>query len=93
MNSTPASEPGVLGLGQQRAVHVGVAARLEHQRRSQVVVVLAQPLALLEHRRSLNGGKSVRRSAAAAHPPCGHRWSRIDAIAEARDIARMTRIC
>ena len=31
---------GALGLGEQRAVHVGVAARLEHQRAPQVVLVL-----------------------------------------------------
>ena len=33
----------MLGLGQQRAVHVGVAARLEHQRRAQVIAVAPRP--------------------------------------------------
>ena len=43
MNSTPASRIGALRLGQQRAVHVEVAARLEHQRAPQVVLVLLAP--------------------------------------------------
>ena len=38
-----------LGLGQQRAVHVEVPARLEHQRAAQVVLVLPRPGAPLEH--------------------------------------------
>ena len=40
MNSTPACEPGRHGLGQQRAVHVGVSARLEHQRPAKMIGVL-----------------------------------------------------
>ena len=59
MNSTPASESGALGARQQRAIHVGVTARLEHDRRAEIVVVLAQPLAPLEHRVALRLGKPV----------------------------------
>ena len=59
MKSTPASESGALRLGQERAVHVGVAARLEHQRRPQMVVVLLHPRTLLENRASLDGGKAL----------------------------------
>ena len=46
-------------LGQQRAVHVRVPARLEHQRRAQVVAVGPHPLAPLEHRRALDARKAV----------------------------------
>ena len=38
------------GLGEDRAVHVGVPARLEHQRPAQMIGVPLQPLALVEHR-------------------------------------------
>ena len=48
----------MLGRREQRAVHVGVAARLEHQRPPQVVVVLADELALLEDGRAFHRGKA-----------------------------------
>jgi hypothetical protein len=37
-------------LGEDRAVHVGMTARLQHQRPPQMVRVAAHPRALLEHR-------------------------------------------
>ena len=43
MNSTPACAPGGDRLGQERAVHVGVPARLQHDRAAQVVDVLLRP--------------------------------------------------
>ena len=49
MNSTPACESRGHRLGQQRAVHVGVPARLEHQRLAQVIEPLHGPGALFEH--------------------------------------------
>ena len=50
---------GPLRFGEQRPVHVGMAPRLEHQRRPQVVAVLAHPFPLLEHRRALDVRKPV----------------------------------
>ena len=52
MNSTPACAPRRHRLGEQRAVHVGVAARLEHQRAAQMIDVLLRPRPLVEHRRA-----------------------------------------
>ena len=46
-------------LGQQRAVHVRVAAGLQHQRGSQVVAVGPHPLTPLEHRPALHARKAV----------------------------------
>ena len=59
MKSTPASEVGTFRRGEQRAVHVGVAARLEHQRGAQMIAVLLDPGPLLEHGLPLDGGKAV----------------------------------
>jgi hypothetical protein len=47
------------GLGQQRAVHVGVPARLQQQRAAQRVGVLLQPGALLPHRLAGRGREAV----------------------------------
>ena len=46
-------------LGEERAVHVGMAAGLEHQRAPQVVGPLLHPVALLEHRPADRRGKAV----------------------------------
>jgi ornithine cyclodeaminase/alanine dehydrogenase-like protein (mu-crystallin family) len=49
----------VLRLGQQRAVHVRVSARLEHQRPPQMIVVLLHPLTLLQQRPALDAREAV----------------------------------
>ena len=67
---------GALGARQQRAVHVGVAARLEHDRRAQMVVVFAQPFTTLEHRLALRLGKAVDNEP--QRFPCGVRVQRSD---------------
>ena len=59
MKSTPACEPGRDRLGEHRAAHVGVAARLEHQRAAEVIGVPRHPVALLEHRPAARRRKAV----------------------------------
>jgi hypothetical protein len=51
------------GLGQQRAIHVGMAARLEHQRPSQMIDVALGPGALVEHRLAFGTRKAVHNQA------------------------------
>ena len=46
-------------LREERAVHVRVPARLEHQCRAQVIAVGPHPFAPLEHRRALDARKAV----------------------------------
>ena len=46
-------------LGEQRAVHVRVPARLEHQRRAQVIAVGSHPFSPLEHRLALDAREPV----------------------------------
>ena len=46
-------------LGEEGAAHVGMPARLEHQRAAPMVGVTRQPVALLEHRPAAWGGKAV----------------------------------
>ena len=58
MNSTPACAPRRDRLGQQRAIHVGVAARLEHQRAAEMVEMLLRPGALVEHRLAFRAGQA-----------------------------------
>ena len=57
MNSTPACAPGGDRLGEKRAVHVGVPARLEHERAPQMIDVLLRPRALVEHRVAFRAGQ------------------------------------
>ena len=59
MNRTPACESGALGLGEQGAVHVRMAARLEHEGAAQVILVLERPGSAREHRPALGRGPAV----------------------------------
>jgi hypothetical protein len=43
------------GLGEQRPVHGGVPARLEHEAAAQALTVVSQPRQLLAHRAAGNG--------------------------------------
>src|SRR4051794_12780974 len=46
-------------LGENRAVHVGMPARFEHQRAAEMIRMPAHPLALLEHRRTARRRKAL----------------------------------
>ena len=59
MNSTPACESGRSGGVEQRTVHVRVAARFEHERAPEMVVVLPHVLALFEDRSSFDRRKAA----------------------------------
>ena len=62
-NSTPQSLPSRDRLGGDRAVHVGVTARLPHEPAAQGVEVLLGVATLVEH-----GGAGDRREAVDDHP-------------------------